>query len=221
MNGTSPTAYFTESDAHLPTAFAVDILDTAFAFGKLFMLTAVSVGRGKEQGAAEALSAVAVGMLKLIGRMHAQPDGTQRRAIRIALKDRVAMLIEGNGSNTAMTSSALIDVPGIKGGIGRHMGGIEAQRDDGTLVEGAIVRHIGLIEGLGVLSEHDIAIGGNGGRRHAGAIAPQVFLDFFGRAVGLLLIGRALDANAAVGIAGRLMRFVKAISDVTFAGCSL
>src|SRR5258708_20594634 len=70
-----------------------------------------------------------VGMLELIGGVHAQPDRTQGRAIQVALKDWVAMLIKGNRANAAMTSGTLVHVPGIKGGIGGDLGGGGHRRD--------------------------------------------------------------------------------------------
>ena len=70
-----------ESDAHLSPQFPVKIFDTALAFTELSVLTGLFRDVGKEQGAAEALGAVAVGVGELVGGVHAQPFGTQGHPI--------------------------------------------------------------------------------------------------------------------------------------------
>ena len=60
-----------ESDTHLRSGFPVEVFDAAGALFELVILTALSVGLGKEQGTAKALSAVAVGVGELVGGMHA------------------------------------------------------------------------------------------------------------------------------------------------------
>jgi hypothetical protein len=77
VNGVVERAVAIQSDAHLATAFPVDILDAAFAFDKLLMSTEFACRLGEEQGAAEALSPVAVGMVELVGRRHAQAGRTE------------------------------------------------------------------------------------------------------------------------------------------------
>ena len=60
-----------EQDAHQSAFLPIGILDAAFAFGELSMLTGLSRAGRKEQGAAKALGTKAVGVLKLRGGMHA------------------------------------------------------------------------------------------------------------------------------------------------------
>ena len=48
-----------ESDTHLRSSFPVEVFDAALALFELFILTALPIGLGKEQGTAKALSAVA------------------------------------------------------------------------------------------------------------------------------------------------------------------
>ena len=86
INGVVEGAISIERDAHLPTAFHIDILDAALAFEKRLLLTSRSRCLREEQGATEALGTIAVGMIKLIGRLHAQPNGTAWHAISIALR---------------------------------------------------------------------------------------------------------------------------------------
>jgi hypothetical protein len=59
-----------KGDTHLTALLPIDIIDTAFALRKLRMIAWLSSGDGKEQGAAKALSAIAVGMLEAIGGTH-------------------------------------------------------------------------------------------------------------------------------------------------------
>src|SRR5438046_4762887 len=112
-----------ECHPHLPTQFPVGIFDTATAFGKLGMVARLSGYVRKEQRAAEALGAVPIGVLERKGRMHEQAFGTPGRAIGIAGKRGMGMLIERNGSDAAMQGSALVHVPGIEGGISGDVGG--------------------------------------------------------------------------------------------------
>ena len=82
-----------------------------------------------------------------------------------------------------------------------HGWGTELVRgNDGTPVEGTIIGDVRFIEGQGVLGQHHIAIDGIGGCRDPRAIAPEVLFDFLRGAVGLLLIGRALDAHATLRV---------------------
>ena len=105
IEGTLPI----EGDTHLGSGFPVEVFDAALALFELLVLTALSIGLGKEQGAAKALGAVAVGVRELVGGMHAQPDGTQGYAIRSTLTLRMAVRVEGNGGNTASKNRRLID----------------------------------------------------------------------------------------------------------------
>ena len=76
------------------------------------MLATLASGLGEEQGATGALSAVALGMLELIGRLHAQADRTTGHAIGIADKSGMGMLVEGDSSDAAPESTGLIRLPG-------------------------------------------------------------------------------------------------------------
>ena len=60
-----------QGHAHQATGFLVDVLDTAFLFAKLLMVTGLLRRLRKEQGTAIALGAVAVGMLELVRGVHA------------------------------------------------------------------------------------------------------------------------------------------------------
>ena len=113
-----------QCDAHLPAHFPVDILDTAFPFGELGMIAVRAGGLRKEQGTAEAEGAIAIGMVELEGGLHAQFFGTDRGPISGPLVERVGMLVEWDGSDAAMEGSTLVDILGVKGRIGRHVGGI-------------------------------------------------------------------------------------------------
>jgi len=53
-----------QGDAHLPTQFPIDILDAAFALRELLVLTGGSCLLWKQQGTAEALGAIAVGIAR-------------------------------------------------------------------------------------------------------------------------------------------------------------
>ena len=66
-----------EQDAPKATELTIDVLDTAFLFAKLLMLTGLAGAQGKEERTAIALGAVAVGMLELVGGMHAQTAHAQ------------------------------------------------------------------------------------------------------------------------------------------------
>ena len=61
-----------QQSAHQPPFLPVEVFDTALAFDKLGLLTARSSRLREEQGTAKALSAIAVGVLKEEGGMHAQ-----------------------------------------------------------------------------------------------------------------------------------------------------
>ena len=76
------------------------------------MLAGLAGGLGEEQGTAVALSAVALGMLELLRRLHAQTGRTAWDAISIALEGGMAVRIEGNGRDAATESARLIRIPG-------------------------------------------------------------------------------------------------------------
>ena len=101
-----------QCDAHQPAGLNVDDFDAAFAECLLLMLATLACGLGEEQGATGALSAVALGMLELIGRLHAQADRTTGHAIGVADKSGMGVLVEGDSSDAATESTGLIRLPG-------------------------------------------------------------------------------------------------------------
>jgi hypothetical protein len=179
-----------------------DTLDTAFLFTKLLMVTGLAGRRWIEQRTAVALRAVALGMLELVGRMHAQADGTQRSAIGIALIHWMSMLIERNGGNTSATHTGLIGVPGVEGSISGDMDGKGMEHGDRLDVKRHKVGDVVFVEGQGGVGQHHIAVDRISGGCDAGAVAPDEFLFFCGGAVGLHLVGALFDA--AFGNQGRL-----------------
>ena len=200
-----------ERDAHLGTLLAVEVLDTAAAFGELLVVTALSRWLRIKQGTRKALGAIAVGVLEALGRLHTQALGTQGDAIGITSALRMAMGVEGDGGHPTAMQHRLIDVPGIKGGIGRDIVGKVAQVDDRLQVQGKEVGDIVLVEGQGVLGQDDIAIASHNGTGDPRAVAPQILFLFFDRAIGLLLIGGAFDAHVAVRVAFGLAVFAIAV----------
>ena len=70
--------------AHESALFPVGILDTALAFSELRVLTGLSRRLRKQQGAAKALGAEAVGMGELVGGVYAQARSAQGHAIMIS-----------------------------------------------------------------------------------------------------------------------------------------
>lgn len=200
-----------ERHTHQATWLDIDVFDAAFALGKLRVVAGLAAGVGEEQRTAVALGTVAMGMSKLVGRLHRQALGTQGDAIDIAREDGMAMLIERNSSDATMADSRLIHIPGIEGGIGSDMSRKEAQDCKRLEVEGAIVGDIVLVERLGVLGQHDVAIISRDGRDDARAVAPQVLLAYLGRPIRLLLVGRAFDAHPTVRVTCGLAVLAEAI----------
>lgn len=111
VNGLIERAGTIEGDSGLAAPFHIDILDTAFLFEELLMLTRGPGLLGKEQRAAIALGAIAIGMVKLVGRLHTQLEGTQRGAIGVSFVGGMPMLVEWQGSDTTDAISILVDVP--------------------------------------------------------------------------------------------------------------
>lgn len=68
-------------------------------------------------------------------------------------------------------------------------------------VQGMIVGHVVLVERLGPLSEHDIAVAPVGRADQAGAGAPDVLLPRDCSPVRARLIGAPLDAQSEVRVA--------------------
>ncbi len=159
------------------TQLPVDIFDTATAFDELLMSAGGPGLLWKEQGALEALSTVAVGMVELERGMHGQADGTTRSAVSQASKGRFAVLIERNRRNAALTGCRLVDVPRIIGRIGRQIGGKLVEGHDGVLIQGTKIGDIAFVEGLSVVGQHDGAIVSDGTHRDARAIAPRLVLS--------------------------------------------
>jgi hypothetical protein len=107
------------------------------------------VRSGKSKGQRKRLRTIAVGVLELIGGMHAQACRAVWRAIGVARHFFVSMVVEWNGGNAEPSRHRLIDIPVVVGGISRHMDGELVGGNDGKLVEGTIVRDVGLIECIG------------------------------------------------------------------------
>jgi hypothetical protein len=84
---------------HQPTFLPIGILDTALAFGKLRMVRGLPCRLRKEERAAKALRATAMGVRKLVGGMHAQASRAVWRAIGVARHFLVPMAIEQNGGD--------------------------------------------------------------------------------------------------------------------------
>ncbi len=93
---------------------------------------------------------------------------------------------------------------------------MKSERVHDSLLQGLEVRNVCLIEGLGELSQHHIAVARIGSRHDASAVAPQIFLALLFRAVGLLLVAAPLNTQATVGITGRLTGWIVTIGDIIF-----
>src|SRR5712692_7583865 len=89
----------------------------------------------EKQRTAKALSAKAVGVLKLEGGMHAQAFGAAWRAIGVAWHFFVPMAIERDGRDAKPVSHRLIDVPKVVRGISGHIGRELLGGHDGSLEE--------------------------------------------------------------------------------------
>lgn len=142
--------------------FPIDILDTAFAFDKLFVLTRLTSLHRKKQGTLEALGAIARGMIELDGGMHGQTDGTTRSAISQASKGSLGWLSERDSSDAVVTSSGFMDIPRIVGRITDEVSWELIESDDGLVIERAERRDIIFVEWLGLFGEHDRTILVNG-----------------------------------------------------------
>ncbi len=124
------------------------------------------------------------------------------------------MLVERDGSNAMAMHDSLVGVPGIKGGISGDVRGKEAQRRHGADVEREEVGDIAFVKGLGVLSEHDIAIDGIGAGRNSRTVAEQTFLFFFRAAIRLRLVAALFDAEATIRVAFGDMGDIKGALDI-------
>ena len=83
--------------------------------------------------------------------------------------------------------------------------GKEVEGGNGSQVEQLKIGHIALIEALREFGEHHIAIVRGGYSDHAGTIAPEQFLFFFGRPIRLEQVGGAFDTKCAVEVASGLL----------------
>ncbi len=107
----------------------------------------------------------------------------------------------------------LVDIPGIVGGIGRHVQRKVPQPRHQLDEQGQVIADIALVEGVGELGQDDIAIVGRGGGSDAGAVAPLIFFALLCGAIGVFLVGAAFDADATVRVATGLTLFTEAIGD--------
>src|SRR5579885_674530 len=169
---------------------------------------------GEDEGTAEALSAVAIGMGEEKAGNHAQAHVATWHPIRITAATQQGMGIEGNSRNASVMNGSLVHIPGIEGGIGSQMGRDVRKRQHSTLGERLKIGHIPFIKRQGPFSEHDIAIVGGGGSGNPGAIAPDELFFLFGGSVFLLLIGGAFDAESALLITSESFGFVVAFRDI-------
>ena len=233
IDGLIERAGAVEGNAHVPTSFPIGVDVSAFAFEELRMIAGFAGCLRNKQGATKALRTVAVCMSELKRRNHTPAFVADGNGIDITGGVRMSVSIEKDGTDAAVASSAFINIPGIKSSIRRDMGGELVERNDALFIEGAEIGDIVLVEGLGEFCQDDIAIVGNRGSSHLGAIPPKVFFLLFlllwrgesvgsrssrrGRSVGFveaMLVGTAFDAKRTVGITSRDARFVIAILDV-------
>jgi len=124
------------------------------------------------------------------------------------------MGIERNGGDAPAMSHHLVDVPGIKSGIGGDMGGQVTEGGHGLQVQGDEVGDVVLIEGLGELGEGHIAIDRISRTGDSRAIAKQALLLLFRGAIGLLLIAALLDAQPRIAVAGGDVAHVEGAFDI-------
>jgi len=171
-----------QSDALDTSEFPVDIFDAAFAFGERCVLACCAGFFRKEQGAWEALSAKAMGVVERDGGVHGQATGTERGAISQASKGRFGRLSEGDSGDAALASGSFINVPCIRSSISGKMGGIRTEGSNDLAMEGAERRDIVLVERLGLCSQDHIARVRGRSRCNARTVAPKqffLFLRFF------------------------------------------
>jgi hypothetical protein len=173
-----------------------------------------------QHGAAVAVCQVAVRMLDGATLVHAPALGAQRNPIAIALIDALGRLLQGNGGDPADLGIVFIDVPGIKGGVSRQIGDPLGEIEEQALDQDIVVAHISALKRLGIFSQDHIPIVGGGSGHHPAAIAPQAFFAGRRRAISLLPIVAALDAETTIGIPFGLLLFVEAVGE-KLAGCFL
>jgi hypothetical protein len=173
IEGTSAIQHRT----HDATGFDVNVFDTAFAFFELLMVAGLACLFWVQERTTVALGFISIGMLMGERGMHAQSLGTQRNTIRIAFDRRVAVLIQGNGSDATATGWTIVDVPCIISGVSRKVCGKMSKGEYGSLVQGVKIGNVIFIERQGIFCEHDIAIIERGSSGNTRAIAPKRF-DF-------------------------------------------
>nr|WP_242527381.1 hypothetical protein [Ktedonosporobacter rubrisoli] len=104
----------------------IDVFDTTFLLEKLLMLTGLPHRNRIQERTTEALGAIAIGMIKLVGGEHAQPSVTTGGAISFTIGQRVAMSIDWNSRDATMFGTGLVDIPSIKGSISGDLARTEA-----------------------------------------------------------------------------------------------
>ena len=110
-----------QQGTHEPTGFEIDVLDAALALGELLVVATLAGARWEEELTAIALGAEAVGVLELIGRVHAQACRAIGGAVGVAWDGIMAVTVEGDGGNATPMRDRFVDVPVIEGSIGRHL----------------------------------------------------------------------------------------------------
>ncbi len=190
-----------KQDALESSRLPVRIFLTALVAVTREMGTRLAGGGGENEGTAEPLGAIATGVLIKEEGNHAQALLTERRAVRIAVRIGMAMLVSRNGSNATLEGSGLVDVPCIIRRISSDMGRKVCECERGMMMEGLKEGDIMAIEGLGEFGKHDVAVVRSGSSSDSRAIAPEIFFLLLRGAIGLLLIGATLDAQFAVRVA--------------------
>jgi hypothetical protein len=126
-----------ERDAHLPTEFTVDILDTAFIASGI-------VGDRRCRWCAQERARDS----ESFGHDSRRCGRTERwGAIWIAPVEEMTVLVEWYGSNAPLTGSILVDIPRVEDSISGDMGGKVVESEDSTLMERAKRGDIVLSEG--------------------------------------------------------------------------
>jgi hypothetical protein len=198
VKGTEEGSIAIERNALDASQFPVDIFDAAFALRELLVLAGLAGLLREEQRALEALSLRAVGVIELDGGMHGQADGTTRSAISQASKGYLGSLSEGDSGDASMASGSFLSIPGIRGGIPDEVGGELIEGKSGLAVKWAEKRDVVFVERLSVFGQDNGSILGNDGGSNTSARAPDEFFLLFRGAIGLLLVGAALDAETAI-----------------------
>ena len=83
----------------------------------MLALTALARAGGKEQRTAKALGTVAVGVLELVGGMHAQACRAIGGPVGVTWDGFMAVAVEGDGGDTWPMGHRFVDIPVIEGSI--------------------------------------------------------------------------------------------------------